>query len=479
MAAAGVGIVITASDLARIRDSIHDAPTGGTAASMGASASSTRIDAKTRAKDLHEKSQARAKTWSNTLEGSRRKKAEEKRKKLEMEELERQKVDAEEAKIQLDQRRATIDRANKLLYDESDRMKSFHSKMMMCDVLAEREAQVGLKNELKKLEQVREDRFLEMEKQNYRKMLEREMKEKETREELSKIAVVAQKEQLAEYKEKRFREVEDQMLEGELLRRKALEDLDAERQAEQKRRGNAVRALRETQKANDYLKQIKAEDALKLQLEEQKIQDYAMRKEKMLQLRKQKEEEVFQQKQAARNAMIEAQAKRLAEMQNNEDERVEGQVKAKEADDERKRLEKEAMMRRWNEDIMQSRQAQIDRKKATRNREKAEDIETAKFLQEWCKVLDKQESEENHLKDMAARKLAAEHKKMTGIQRKKQDDEKRLELGVAGHAKKVMEADTMEFHAYAEKCIRGYSEEGKNVIPLIKELREFRKRVAE
>merc|ERR1719198_2783921 len=84
----------------------------------------------------------------------------------------------------------------------------------MCDVLAEREAQLSLKGELRKLEQIREDRFLEMEKQNYRKMLEREMKEKETKEELSKIAAKVQKEQLGEYKEKRFREIEDQMLEG-------------------------------------------------------------------------------------------------------------------------------------------------------------------------------------------------------------------------------------------------------------------------
>merc|ERR1712151_468476 len=213
-------------------------------------------------------------TWNNTLEGSRRKKAEEKKKKLELEELERQKIDAEEAKIQLDQRKATIERANKLLYDESDRMKSFHSKMMMCDVLAEREAQLSLKGELRKLEQIREDRFLEMEKQNYRKMLEREMKEKETKEELSKIAAKVQKEQLAEYKEKRFREIEDQMLEGELLRRKAIEDLESEKQAERKRRDTAIKALSETQKANEYLKQIKAEDMLRQHREEEKIQEY-------------------------------------------------------------------------------------------------------------------------------------------------------------------------------------------------------------
>ena len=39
------------------------------------------------------------------------------------------------------------------------------------------------------------------------------------------------------------------MLEGELLRRKALEDLEAERQAEAKRRDMAVKAQKETQKA--------------------------------------------------------------------------------------------------------------------------------------------------------------------------------------------------------------------------------------
>lgn len=462
------GIVITTADLDRIRQTVGAPSSTATFASQAE-----------RAATLHAKSQARAKSWSNTLEGSRRKKAEEKKKRLEMEELERQRVDAEEAKIQLDQRRATIDRANKLLHDESDRMKSFHSKMMLCDVLAEREAQVGLKGELKKLEHIREDRFLEMEKQNYRKMLEREMKEKETKEELSRIAARAQKEQLSEFKEKRFREIEDGMLEGELLRKKALEDLHGERDAERARRDQAVKAMQETMQANEYLKQIKAADSLRQEREEEKIQEYAARKERMLQLRKKKEEEVFQQKQQARNAMIDAQSKRLAQLQDNEGERVERQVQAKEAADQKKRQEKQELQRRWEADIMQSRAAQLERKRAQREREKHEDVETAKFLGEWCKVLDKQEQEEVDLKNEANRKLAQEHKKQVEIQRRRREDEKTQEAGIALHAKKALEADTMEFHSYAEKCIRNYSEEGKNVIPLIKELREFRKRVLE
>merc|ERR1712217_187314 len=153
--------------------------------------------------------------------------------------------------------------------------------------------------------------------------------------------------------------------------------------------------------------------------------------------------------------------------------------KAKEASDEKKRLDKEELMRRWNEDINKSRAAQIDRKAQQRAKEKAEDAETAKFLGEWCKVLDKQEQEELELKAVAARKLAGEHKKMTEISRRKKNEDKKGEETVALRAKKAMEADTIEFHNYAESVIRGYSEEGKNVVPLIKELREFRKRVLE
>merc|ERR1719359_1020150 len=358
-------------------------------------------------------------------------------------------------------------------------MKAFHGKMMLCDVLAEREAQIALKSELTKLDQVREDRFLEMEKQNYRKMLEREMKETEMKQELSRIASKAQKEQLADYKEKRFREIEDQMLEGELLRRKAIEDLEAERKAERKRRGMAVQALAETQKANEYLKQIKAEDLLRQQREEEKVQEYAQRKEKLLELRKQKEDEVFQQKQASRNAMIESQARRLAQMQGDEDSRIANQVAQKERDDENKRLAKEDAKARWEADIQKSRVQQIARKQAEREREKSEDAETAKFLQEWCKVLDRQEQEEVELKNDANRKLAGEHKKMVEISRRKGEADKSGEGEVALKAKRAIEADTIEFHSYAENCIRDYSAEGKNVIPLIKELREFRKRVLE
>ena len=59
----------------------------------------------------------------------------------------------------------------------------------MCDVLAEREAQTQLKDELDKLDQIREERYLEMDMHNYRKMMERELREKMEAEDKTKVSI--------------------------------------------------------------------------------------------------------------------------------------------------------------------------------------------------------------------------------------------------------------------------------------------------
>merc|ERR1712054_447099 len=145
----------------------------------------------------------------------------------------------------------------------------------------------------------------------------------------------------------------------------------------------------------------------------------------------------------------------------------------------KKRLEKEEAMQKWQDEIDRSRRQQIERKRVEREKDRNEEAETSDFLKEWCKTLDKQEQDEQDLKRMAAKKLSNEHKKQVEIQRRRKEETRTQEDQVAGRAKRAMEADTIEFHNYAESCIRDYAEEGKNVIPLIKELREFRKRVLE
>ncbi len=86
---------------------------------------------------LYEKSQSRVKNWPNTISALWEKKEKDWIKKLEEEEIERRKVDALEEALQNELRNEAIMKANKQLFDQQDRVKAFHSKLLLCDVINE------------------------------------------------------------------------------------------------------------------------------------------------------------------------------------------------------------------------------------------------------------------------------------------------------------------------------------------------------
>ena len=53
--------------------------------------------------------------------------------------------DKEEARIAEEKRRETLERAQRLMYQNSDRVKTFHSALMLSEVLKEREHQIEFK----------------------------------------------------------------------------------------------------------------------------------------------------------------------------------------------------------------------------------------------------------------------------------------------------------------------------------------------
>lgn len=81
------------------------------------------------------KSQTRTAQWPNTLEAMRQKKDRWKKDKEEREEAVRRQIDAEEAELQRAARTQQIERANHLLYEQTDRMKTLRSKQLLADVV--------------------------------------------------------------------------------------------------------------------------------------------------------------------------------------------------------------------------------------------------------------------------------------------------------------------------------------------------------
>jgi len=94
---------------------------------------------------LQEKSKARIANWPNTMQAMRKRREEERYARLEAEELERRRIDALEFDLQQEQRMKVVERANKHAYDQQDIMKAFKSKLLMSDVLAERDIQKEVK----------------------------------------------------------------------------------------------------------------------------------------------------------------------------------------------------------------------------------------------------------------------------------------------------------------------------------------------
>ncbi len=110
-------------------------------------------------------SQQRVKNWPNTIQATREKKEKDRIRKLEEEEIDRRKVDAVEEALQSELRNEAINAANKQMFESQDRVKSFQSKMLMCDVLAERDEQQRLLRRKKKFQNEQDRQWNEYEKQ--------------------------------------------------------------------------------------------------------------------------------------------------------------------------------------------------------------------------------------------------------------------------------------------------------------------------
>lgn len=426
-----------------------------------------------RAKALQAKSQARVDTWTNTLAGSRRKKQQMRLERLEREELERQKIDEQEAAIQLELRKAVINKANHQVFNEADRIKTFQSQMMYSDVIAEREAQMELKDELAKLELIREEKYKEMDRANYQKALDREIREKNEKDERQRVQNKAQQQQ-REFKLKR---ADDEKArneqEGMLIRMKARDDLEMEKKLEENRKKLEKQTFMSSLKIVEYNKQLKEAERIRFEKEEEKIKDYAERKQLALEKRKAREAKLKKDRLDQQQKLIDKQARLLGELQNKDEERVANQVADKEAKDLAKLQAKEAYKARMEEEERVSRKEQIDKKRLDRMKDIDEQLEIAAHWQEQCKRMAQEDEEDQEMRFQERKELQRDHIKMAELKRRKAKEQKRIDDKITAQAKASMEQEALDFHHYAEGIIREYAEDGKNIIPIVRNLKEY------
>lgn len=427
---------------------------------------------------LYEKSQKRMENWGNTIEALRTKKYQDRLKKFEVQEMERRKVDEEEAYIAEATRNSALEKAAKQIYDEQDRVKSLHSKMLLSDVLQERELQLELRRRKQEQEREIQKRWLELEKQQLADYDARTV-EKARQAHMKKTEF--QKSIRAQTRAtvgKAIRQMKEDELEGELIKRDAKRAIEEERQKELGRRRRAQSALEDTRLANEHQKEIKRQEAERERAEEERMNLFASKKEEMMRLRKEREEQRFREKLETRQRMIDARAAELAGIKSNEEHRIANQIQEAEAKAYAEHQRKEKRKQDLADQIERSRQAQIKRKQQEKQLAKREEGE---FTEAWKARMDELHQQEQDERDEARqRNLEVQdfRKRQMDFKARKAEDQAQRDLEHAREMLSQKEFDDDHFNSYAEKCLQEWAAQGKNVTPLILELKGYRKKIA-
>lgn len=418
----------------------------------------------------HQICKQRAGKWTNTIANSIKK---EKQERLDaLAEAERIACLGDDAHNEMlaQQRIETIKRANEQIRRQGDQQKSFESAMMLCDVLAERQAQIQLREEINRMANVKNARYLEMDRQNARKMLEREQREARELGEKQAACTKAISQQIERNRQKTLQRIQDEVAVGQVLQRKAAKDAQEAREAEDRRKQKEVAALMTSMKCNEYLRTCKEQDAMREQAEQVKIAEYAAHKEKMQKLTKERAAAIQQRKLDAQNRMIAVAEKQLAEMMGNVEEREEQQARDAEANQRALEKAKADKLAKYKKDCEEHR--------IESNRQKALAVE-ADLLQEVKDVAEaKAKAAKNEAESKAeadrqkqrCRSLAQDQRKQAEARNRAMKQQKLLEVQQVSVAFEAQQTQNVEFMYFAEGKVKEYASEGKNVMPMIKAL---------
>lgn len=415
---------------------------------------------------LHALSNARKAKWPNTLEANRIKKEKSRQDKLDAEEALRKEIDAEEEALHVEKRRLAIERANKMLYDSTDRVKSLHSKLLLADVMQERERQLELKKVLKGRELATEERFYQKQQEAIRRMDAEEDLRDEEEEEKRKLVAKVREAQVAQQRQIHNARLAEIKREGEVMAQKAVADLEQEKRQRVEALEHEQKIRAEFVEANKALLGRREAEQAFLEEEEDRMLEYATLKEADLLMRRAKEEERFAARQAQRQKMIDEGVRQLADLNASTNNRLEAQALevANKAAEARAKLDE----KKKNELLVthMSRQQQMRWK---RERKAQEDVDD-KHIATTMKALNIQlrEEEADKIRDNFERAKARDAYLLRQMADKtgRAEQEKEEEMYEAEQIKQWMGDDDAIFDQYAQMCLDEWVAQGKNPKPM-------------
>lgn len=425
-----------------------------------------------RRNQLKKKSAAREQKWPNTLAAQRKKKFEARKAREAEEEKRMQALDKEEEDRRNSERRAAIDRANGLLYEQKDQLKKFRSQQLLSDVLAEQAVQ---REERKLKKEFNKEREAYFHRETMKQIAEGGKIERvgqDARELKAKKIAEEQMTQLKEYTQRHIDDLVQQRIEGQLIVEKAKQDLEAEKRKKAEARRRARQNNIEMKKANENLRQLKIVEEKAAEKELLKMEQYNLDREELMNKRKGHQAKKLAAKQAETQKMIDRAVAHLDSMQSNEEARLERQVEEKRAADDAEQERRDEYRRQQMLAIDRSRQTQLQRKQREGGERIRRDKEVSKQWKAQQKALLEQERREQEDMKMRAQGLQSFIVDQRSEVSQKKAAGKAKALADAKALRKVQRKEDKEFKKMLEKEIGAYAAAGKNTKTMTRSLQK-------
>ncbi|PHJ22361.1 coiled-coil domain-containing protein 173 [Cystoisospora suis] len=429
-------------------------------------------DAEKRRED-HARSMKLVEGWSNTLQSNLNKRVEAKIKRLEDEENARILVDQQEAILKQRRRSELVQRAERMLENETERCRALRTGLMYSDWLVALKEQNRWKQAITDLNNLREDRFKQILEEAERVKLEKEFRMKEQHrqkvEELKKGRLL----QFHESQQKALQAKQEKEEEGRLIREKAAADL--ERAAAQKQEKRLLHRQAQEDLLCEHLEMIRLrrEHEEKERKELEAATKYAMEQERKDEVIKKRDEELRKEQARQRQILTDAQTAHLTKLREEEEKRLCKDVKEQErkaaCQEENARLQKEAQQRMMKE----HRRMQIQRKRELEEERKRQDRELTQHAINECKKALVAEEEARQERIRAYKETAEIQQQQILESRKRRHEEREEEKRQFNHAyEKLVEKETA-LERFTEECVQRAIDDGRDAASIVSAMNRY------
>ena len=425
--------------------------------------------------EIKKLSDARVSQWKNTIKNASKIKLEKERAEFIKKETYRQKLDEEERKYQNMRYNLTLQKAHDYYFNSKDIVKTFNTSMFLSDILHEREKQIEI-NKSRKLQKEKEEANWVL--KGKQQMVEAELKELEKKK-LRKIKSEAEmnilKQQFNNVKYKRLLEMQDNYIEGEMIKKQARMDILRERKNRELVKLAQIKQNEEFVKLNEELKKEVEKRKQKELEEDKKIELEAKKKEKMENIKKQKEQEKFNEKLKRQQKLIDVQYENLKRIKEEQEKRVNKDIEirmAREENEEKIKIEKRNKLLK---DIEEQRLENLKRREENRMKQKMEEMNEIEEIRR--KINEEREKEKNEylMRKKKVKDLHEHYRHQIEEKKKKALNDFIIEKRDGLQNREMINKEEEEFFKFAEEKIKSYHEQGKNIVPMLLELKKYKK----